>query len=353
MRLIFGAIIILLTISACALGDDTASEIELTVIPIEETDESFDAASIPVNESTEELQPTVTSTATATQLVPQATRTPAPQSIRNTENCTVRTDLPTYTIISGDTLSSIATRFDTTTAQLSEYNCLTNANVITTGMQLYVPYIPPTPTPLPTDAPVVQVSSTPSDLGIRGTLRVYPAIESGNVSDWNDYVIEPETPFTVDWTGIEPEYYYDIVAVTFVYTGDDGTVIHIGVDNDISDGMAVTWTPPAGVSGSITGSARTENNGFWRSSTLHIREPEETSNNQEEGCQFTLFETADAYENSHSRTTVVATDVSAGLTFSIIDLTVVDIGTFVKVEVSNGVEGWISGAHGSVICPGE
>lgn len=356
MRLFFASILILITVSACALGAEPAGEISLTVIPMD----SEDFGSVPIIEHTETSEATytpswihpatLTRTPTPTPFAPQPTETPG--AIQSTENCTVLSNLPIYTVVAGDTLSNIATRYATTTAELAEFNCLTDANLISTGMQLHVPFIPPTLTPFLTATPYLEISSTPSDLGIRGTLGVYPAIESSNPSDWNDYVIEPQTPFTVNWTGIEPEYYNDIVTATFIYTGDDGTIIHIGVDENMADGISVTWTPFAGISGSITGSARTVDNGFWRSSTLHVREPEEATN-EESGCQFILSETAEAYENPHSRTRIVATDIAAGLTFAIIDLTVVDIGTFVKVEVNAGVEGWISGNVGSVTCPGE
>lgn len=54
-------------------------------------------------------------------------------------DCTVRSDWFTYRVVTGDTLSSIATRTQSTVLTLLDANCLSNANLITAGQQLYVP----------------------------------------------------------------------------------------------------------------------------------------------------------------------------------------------------------------------
>jgi len=54
-------------------------------------------------------------------------------------NCAVRADWPTYTVASGDTLSSIARQFNTTTNPLVVANCLTDPNLLSVGQVLRVP----------------------------------------------------------------------------------------------------------------------------------------------------------------------------------------------------------------------
>ncbi|MGJ3238768.1 MAG: LysM peptidoglycan-binding domain-containing protein, partial [Anaerolineae bacterium] len=54
-------------------------------------------------------------------------------------NCTPRTNLATYTVVTGDTLYSIATAHNSTVSELSVYNCLVDTNVLSVGQQLYVP----------------------------------------------------------------------------------------------------------------------------------------------------------------------------------------------------------------------
>ncbi len=468
MRKLLVLSLILSVLSACSSGEDPGREIQLTVMPLELTEEVASFV-----ELTEEIEMTGTFTPTPTVLpvtsVPQATSVPRSVSIRNTSNCTVRSDLPVYTVATGDTLSNIASRYGTTANQLSEFNCLSDANLISAGMSLYVPgsqisaVASATPTPaqlgvrgtlriFPADTfehpihetayllepqtPVtiqwrglqandyrgivsvrfvliaengsiteigtdnnvsdgiaitwtapdraagsiyasartgqnafmetpllrVRVEQTPledddnsnneggASLGIRGTLGVHPAEHFG--PDWSNYYIEPGTPITVSWTGIEPEYYYDIVSVTFFFVPDVGASTQLAVDNDMSDGMSYTWTPRAGVSGSITGNAQTTNGDYWISSTLHISE-QETVINDEGGCQFVLSETANAYTEKDTASTVVASDIAAGTSYSIIDLVIHNETQFIKVDVSNAVQGWILGSKGSLNCPGQ
>jgi LysM repeat protein len=57
-------------------------------------------------------------------------------------NCTPRADWLAYTVVEGDTLSTIASRTGTVTAQLVEANCLTNPNLVIKGQQLRVPSVP-------------------------------------------------------------------------------------------------------------------------------------------------------------------------------------------------------------------
>jgi LysM repeat protein len=63
-------------------------------------------------------------------------------------NCAPRADWPIYIVVRGDTLSSIARRVGSTTAELAQGNCINNVNIIEVGQAIRVPrqpIVPPTP----------------------------------------------------------------------------------------------------------------------------------------------------------------------------------------------------------------
>jgi LysM repeat protein len=79
-------------------------------------------------------------------------------------SCTPRTDwTATYTIQRGDTLFSIAQRVNLTAAQLQEGNCISDANRITVGQVLRVPFAVPTSI-APTTAPIGTPTATNPNL---------------------------------------------------------------------------------------------------------------------------------------------------------------------------------------------
>jgi len=56
-----------------------------------------------------------------------------------------------YTVVSGDTLSIIATQFDTSVDALVAFNAIANRNALRIGQQITIPpvdYVPPPPTPI-------------------------------------------------------------------------------------------------------------------------------------------------------------------------------------------------------------
>jgi|GEM_PF-4018010 len=92
----------------------------------------------------------------------QATNTPIPtqQVVATANNCSPRTDWSTYTVVSGDTLSRIAVRGSTTVDTLVSGNCLSNANLISPGQVLRVPFAVIAPSPIViTSTPVPQTST--------------------------------------------------------------------------------------------------------------------------------------------------------------------------------------------------
>ncbi|MCY4437266.1 MAG: LysM peptidoglycan-binding domain-containing protein [Chloroflexi bacterium] len=84
-------------------------------------------------------------------LVPLPTR--APQAATAPPSCTPRTDWPTYTVQSGDTLYSIAQRSDSTQAIVQAANCLADPNKIFEGQSLRVPKQPAPREPAATPGP--------------------------------------------------------------------------------------------------------------------------------------------------------------------------------------------------------
>jgi hypothetical protein len=251
--------LLIVALSACSLNPTAPiAEIELTVI---------------YNTAEPEL-PTFTPqpAATATRMSLSATPANTSQARAVLSDCTPRTDLTTYMVVVGDSLSSIAVRTNSSVPDLMEWNCLANANMIVVGMRLQVaheaspPTLTPSPTPLPTNT-----SSAPIVLGPFGALAASPAIQAGRPEDWTDFVIDPQQPITIHWSGIDPEYYVEVGQIEFFYLPDSGSRISIGIDSNKNDGMSITWTAPSDVTGRVTVTARYGANGSIISPAIHLR----------------------------------------------------------------------------------
>ncbi|MFN8372053.1 MAG: LysM peptidoglycan-binding domain-containing protein [Anaerolineae bacterium] len=115
---------------------------------------------------------------TPTTAAPSATPQPSTTSQPTLASCTPRADWTMiYTVVVGDTLSSIAARAGSSTRELADANCLANANIINVGQQLRVPRAPATLTPTPT------ATSTPSGPAIVAfTVSPNPANFNGTVT---------------------------------------------------------------------------------------------------------------------------------------------------------------------------
>lgn len=176
-----------------------------------------------------------------------ATINEANSSTDNT--CMVRTDLPTYTVVAGDTLFKIASRADMTISQLADFNCLENVNIIEVGQQLRV---------TKTIAQVANGGEIPdnddsdeiifTDLVPEGTIAVSPWLAQANN---NHYVVRNDLELSIWWTGMPTD--RRLIQVDFMYVDDHYTVqpILIGTDSDLSDGAMIQWATLEGIQGYI------------------------------------------------------------------------------------------------------
>jgi hypothetical protein len=105
-------------------------------------------------------------------------------------NCGVRSDWPVYIVQRGDTLSRIAQRVGSSTAELAQGNCLNNVNVIEVGQQLRVPRQPIIITPMPptpAGPAVIEISSPPQGAIVDPTA---PIVVRGTASGLNRVTVQ-------------------------------------------------------------------------------------------------------------------------------------------------------------------
>lgn len=128
------------------------------------------------------IPPTATATETPspspppvspTVIVVTATPLPAVTATPDTAGgaCQPPADWVAYTVQAGDTFNSLATRTETSVYELQQYNCVT---AIRPGDQLYLPFIPPTPTYTPIPTGTRRPGPTPS----RTPTPIRPQIDS-------------------------------------------------------------------------------------------------------------------------------------------------------------------------------
>ncbi len=128
--------------TSCNLPSD-ANSTDLSLTSVAITDTASQSVANNLEETaeitiTEEVDlPTVTPTSTSQPATSQA-QVNLPTANTNS-TCTKRTDWIVYTVKQGDTLGQIAGRVGSSTSELTQSNCLENANILTVGQQLYVP----------------------------------------------------------------------------------------------------------------------------------------------------------------------------------------------------------------------
>lgn len=98
---------------------------------------------------------------------PTFTPVPIQPGISTPTPVPVTPGVQTYTVRSGDTLSVIAARFNTTVATLAQLNNITNPNLIFAGQVLRVPGTAPAPQPTPAPAPTAVPPAGPRTHTVR------------------------------------------------------------------------------------------------------------------------------------------------------------------------------------------
>jgi LysM repeat protein len=119
----------------------------------------------------------------------------------------IRTDWPVYTVVRGDTLARIASRYGTTASVLVTANCLSNANYIFAGQQLRVPPSGTVVTPVPGTSYSynVRISYQTFERGFmvfrsdNGEISVYVGTLSGTVRSFpaSTYSRLPDNPIAI------------------------------------------------------------------------------------------------------------------------------------------------------------
>jgi LysM repeat protein len=181
--------------------------------------------------------------------------------------CTPRTDWPLYKVMAGDTLGRIAVRAGTSTAELIQANCLTNANLISVGQSLRVPRQPTPPTAIP---PTLTPTTVAQQLG---SINVSPYVSG----DADSFVLNGGTSVTITWDGGPA----DAIRTDFFQRTFDGIMTLISTDTNPADGLSTTWLAPVNYQGVLTASAIRQNGSQITpiiTRTVYVNNPYSASN---------------------------------------------------------------------------
>lgn len=268
------ALISIIMMSACSLNEaGSQSVLELSPASLD-TDVTVTAA--PSSTPLPTFTPLPTTIPTSTPVPRQAANI---NSSSSQPTCTVtRTDLPVYTVVSGDTLSNIARRTNSTVAELAQINCLADASQISVGQRLYVLQAPASnSTTTTTNTNTAsnnnsggggntsnntgtsnRNSTTVIDTRASGdnAIEVSPYLSNEIRNGIGHWIVRANTTVTLTWSTMPTD--MGISHVDFFYVDDHYTVSHtaLGFDSNASDGASVTWTVPDGIKGRIYASAR-------------------------------------------------------------------------------------------------
>ncbi len=177
-----------------------------------------------------------------------------PVNTNSVAGCTLRTDLPMYTVIAGDTLFGIATRANMSVDDVVSINCLQNRNVIEVGQQLRLTTAINTNSSNGTTIQNTTTTTNTNANNVRteGTLVISPwQTNSGNI-----YRVRTDLELTVQWMGVPTN--LGLTQVEFIYV--DNRSINspqsIGIDSDLSNGAMILWNPPEIIQGTVYAVAR-------------------------------------------------------------------------------------------------
>jgi LysM repeat protein len=135
-----------------------------------------------------------------------------------------------YTVQPGDTISLLAERTGTTMQELIAANCLANADVINAGQTIYLPSAPAAAAPTAIVTAVVSAKTGPSV----GMVWVEPAL----IRDNGQFYVASGTTVTVRARDV-----VNSTKVTFMLQpiGTNTAPTILGVDTNLSDGVAIPW----------------------------------------------------------------------------------------------------------------
>lgn len=172
------------------------------------------STSVPTNTPVP-LPPTATltplpPTSTSTPMVVVVTPTPLPVTPTTSlaGGCQPPASWTAYTVQSGDTLNTLATRTGVSVFDLQQSNCLQNF-ALQVGQTIYLPFYPPSPTPTSTTTPVTP-SPTPSSTPTQTATPRPPEIFEITISLARDKITirgryfepNPSQGFRVELTGL-------------------------------------------------------------------------------------------------------------------------------------------------------
>lgn len=177
-------------------------------------------------------------------------------------------DLPIYTVISGDTLSNIARKTNSTVNELAQINCLSDASQIRVGQQLYVLQAPAsnsTTTTTNSNSGGSNTTTSNTTNGVRlidtkpsgdNAINVSPYESNQMLNGIGHYIVRSNATATLTWHTMPTD--LGISQVDFFYVDDHYTIlpIAIGLDTNMTDGASITWTIPDDAIGRIYASAR-------------------------------------------------------------------------------------------------
>ncbi|MEQ8671943.1 MAG: LysM domain-containing protein [Aggregatilineales bacterium] len=256
-------------LSACSLSSSRQNDDKQEPLPGQNVNILPDNPILIVddNDATEEadIQPTSTPRPTSTPIntIPNGNTNGGNTSGGNTNGgntnggtttCVIRTDWQLYTIASGDTLSSIARRVNSTVSQLAAANCINDPSRISVGQSLRVPSQPVSQNQ--------QVGTVvPSRiLIINSGVRAIPANQTISLS-WQGASL----------TGLS--------SVEFLYyPSGSSNGVSLGVDSYLTDGAAISWYVPLNVYGRIVARAQINTGGIRYSFDLLVASQPENSN---------------------------------------------------------------------------
>ena len=242
-------VVFALLLSACSLSSSRQNDDNQEPIPGQNVNILPDDPILIIdnNDATEEAQIQPTST-------PRPTSTPI-NTISNgntnggntnggTTTCAIRTDWQIYTIASGDTLSSIARRVNSTVNQLANANCISDPSRITVGQSLRVPVQPVPPTQPANQNQQVGRIFADLLLPVNGSVNVLPANRT----------------VRLEWLEAS---FIGLSSVEFVYVPRGTTqTISLGVDNYLADGAVLNWIVPLNIDGRIVARSQINTGGI-------------------------------------------------------------------------------------------